>query len=104
MDSSSHVLTPVQTSHILANMTQICSCTQFYTVLTSDGRVYSWGFIHGQMHTIPTEIIVLPEAIIQITCAYSHLIMRTVHGKVYTFGDNMHGQLGKSQFDGLITR
>lgn len=94
LDNSYQFLTLVNTSHIAANISQVAACTNFYHILTTEGRVYSWGMIHGVVYDTPTELAIVPESITDIQCSFMHLVMRTSQGKVFAFGINSNGDLG----------
>lgn len=44
----------------------------------------------------------LPEKVSQISCGMGHIIIKTILKKVYTWGNNEHGQLGHGDFCRII--
>ena len=80
--------------------------------ITSKGRVFTWGYNpNGQLgdettteRYIPTEItsnfnLNAGEIVIEITAGYGHTAAITSEGRVFTWGNNIYGQLG----DGTTT-
>ncbi|KAG8181594.1 hypothetical protein JTE90_013556 [Oedothorax gibbosus] len=79
-------------------------CGQYHSLaLTSDGRVFSWGWgIHGQLGHGNAEDLMFPKVInclkkkkiISICAGQGHTVILSKNGDVYTFGCGMFGQLG----------
>lgn len=68
--------------------------------LTSDGRVYTWGWgIHGQLghgtcdNEYYPKLLQFEDACMQITAGHAHSLILTCDGKLYGFGSNAFGQL-----------
>ncbi|XP_060815883.1 uncharacterized protein LOC132907131 [Bombus pascuorum] len=73
--------------------------------LTEEGKVYSWGHnSHGELgncstnHMIPMPVTrnLNDEFIVDIACGSHHSLALTNEGKVYAWGENTSGQVGKS--------
>ncbi|XP_074130227.1 putative E3 ubiquitin-protein ligase HERC6 isoform X2 [Sminthopsis crassicaudata] len=81
------------------------SCGKEHSLaICKTGRIYSWGSgSRGQLGikefkdqcSIPKNIEALSsDKIIQVSCGHYHSIALTQGGKVFSWGDNDHGQLG----------
>ncbi|KAM8967986.1 probable E3 ubiquitin-protein ligase HERC6 isoform X1 [Sarcophilus harrisii] len=81
------------------------SCGKEHSLaICKTGRIYSWGSgSRGQLGikevkdqcSIPKNIAALSrDKIIQVSCGHYHSIALTQDGKVFSWGDNDHGQLG----------
>ena len=76
-------------------------------VLSSGGIAWSWGNnILGQCGSSSLGILLFPHKIdmpessshfIDVTCGFSHTLLLTNHGKMYTMGSNLFGQLGTDE-------
>ncbi|XP_013413671.1 uncharacterized protein LOC106176012 [Lingula anatina] len=83
------------------------SCGQYHSMaLAADGRVFTWGWgVHGNLGhgnvedcLIPTNIQALNDKqVTRISAGYSHSVVCTARGEVYTFGCGMFGQLGHAK-------
>jgi len=72
---------------------------------TGDGRVFSWGWnSHGQLglgHTqaaaVPTLVCALqpPTVAVVMACGYRHSVVLSADGRVYCFGNDEFGQIGR---------
>ena len=71
-------------------------------ILTTDGRVFSWGgitfclgreFVKGNEKDID-EVEYFEAPIIKLATGRTHVLALDVKGRVYSWGKNDHGQLG----------
>jgi uncharacterized repeat protein (TIGR02543 family) len=82
------------------------------SALTSEGRIYTWGYnFYGQLgngitaeQLIPVDITTFfnlnqDEIIIQISLGTSHSSALTSQGRIFTWGSNTYGQLGYGEID-----
>jgi alpha-tubulin suppressor-like RCC1 family protein len=81
------------------------ACGESHTcALTSDGDVYTWGsgqigqLGHGDFHrqSLPIKVANINEKIVQVACGKKHTVALTSDGKVYSWGSNESGQLGRT--------
>ncbi|OMJ68772.1 hypothetical protein SteCoe_33692 [Stentor coeruleus] len=81
------------------------ACTQLNTfVLTTSGKVYSWGELTYALGRNPQQekdlfrpmLIesLLESNIMSLACGTNHVLALTAEGTVYSWGDNSYGQLG----------
>jgi hypothetical protein len=87
-------------------VTQIATSDHHSLALTSDGKVYGWGWnIQGQLGDGSTTNISIPVAVdmtgvlagktaTHVATSYYHSLALTSDGKVYGWGENNYGQLG----------
>ena len=84
------------------NIVQV-SCGPYFTAfITLDGELYTFGNnTHKQLGNFHNQPIyphkvdrMSGQKIIQISCGGSHMVALTDKGEVYSWGDNMCGQLG----------
>lgn len=85
---------------------QIATGTSHSLALTTDGRLYTWGYNHnGQLgtgyarnRTAPVEIPLPPAAAnttwAQVTAGNNHTLALTADGRLFAWGGNAYGQLG----------
>lgn len=96
--------TPTPIPH-LPSMTvvQLAAGNQYSLILTSDGRVFSFGkgskgrLGHGnEMDRMPPKRIdgLKGVNIVQVSAGYSHSLAVSDKGNVYSFGESVHGSLG----------
>lgn len=80
--------------------------SQFKLVLFEDGSLYSWGISakgclglgEGRKQTNNRlERISIKEKVVQVKVGANHVLALTQEGKVYAWGDNSKGQVGKNQ-------
>jgi hypothetical protein len=79
-------------------------CGLFHTLLlTSSSEVYAWGYnFHGEIGNGCNAVQLTPvkvngfngERIFMISCGSSHSMVLTESGRVYSWGENIFGQLG----------
>nr|XP_040571931.1 LOW QUALITY PROTEIN: uncharacterized protein LOC121121113 [Lepeophtheirus salmonis] len=71
--------------------------------LDSEGGVWSWGFgVHGQLGHDDIEDVLIPQRVLslrkvkisQIAAGYTHSVCLSSKGEVFSFGNNLFGQLG----------
>ena len=71
-------------------------------ILTTDGRVFSWGgitfclgreFVKGNEKDID-EVEYFESPIVKLATGRTHVLALDVKGRVYSWGKNDHGQLG----------
>ena len=80
--------------------TDIKSGTRHVTVLTCDGRIYQWGSIDIKLddwqNLKPGFVSENLEnlKVVQIACGNSHTLALTEDHQVFSWGNNMAGQLG----------
>lgn len=79
----------------------MCCGKRFLLILTEDGKVWALGnneqnvFKHEVTHTIvPTALF---QGIRQIAAGWAHIVLLDNHSRIYTFGRNNLGQLGRLQ-------
>jgi alpha-tubulin suppressor-like RCC1 family protein len=85
------------------------NCGRYHIVLISDdGRIWTFGYnTYGQLghgdilcRDVPTEIprgengLHKDVKIVKVSCGDCHTILLSVDGRIWTFGDNVNGQLG----------
>ena len=81
------------------------ACGGFHTaLLTTEGEIYTWGLNdQGQCgHSLASTRLIAPTKLaskwthrpIQVDCGNSHSAFVTKNGLLYTFGNNIQGQLG----------
>eukprot|EP00736_Rhodelphis_marinus_P005787 Rmarinus@m.6743 len=96
---------PLPIGGLLGHRAKSVACGAGHTViLTDDQRVFTFGVgMHGQLGhgefanetSGPREITTLKKtAVIGVACGMAHTILLDVHGMVWGFGWNVHGQLG----------
>eukprot|EP01105_Mastigella_eilhardi_P022101 TRINITY_DN5411_c0_g1_i2.p1 TRINITY_DN5411_c0_g1~~TRINITY_DN5411_c0_g1_i2.p1 ORF type:complete len:1709 (-),score=401.63 TRINITY_DN5411_c0_g1_i2:62-4453(-) len=83
------------------------ACGSLHTLaLTADGQVLSWGYGltgclgHGTAKQYPRPKIIeyfTGKTIIMIACGYSHSVVLSEDGSVYTWGDGTLGRLGNGR-------
>ncbi|XP_026683718.1 uncharacterized protein LOC103515133 [Diaphorina citri] len=121
--------TLVDTSHVKAPILQICCGCHHSMLLSREGRVYTWGRnVDGQLgngsrkevHT-PTAISInivmtssevssdersplLSSSIKHITCGGDFSLAMDESGKVWAWGTNVQGQLGKLPVEDLTSK
>jgi len=107
-NTSSNVPVAVVTSGVLNGKTiiQIASGIFHSIALTSDGKVYTWGYnYYGQLgngnntdSNVPVSVVtsgvLSGKTIVYVTCGGYHSIAVASDGTVYTWGFNSDGQLG----------
>ena len=109
--------TPIDiTTNITLNLTEsikeITLGGAHSALLTSEGRLFMWGMnMNGQLgnnsmidQIVPVLInpwftLQTGEIIMDISLGYVHSSALTSDGRVFTWGDNMFGQLGNQTFD-----
>ncbi|QWB99420.1 DUF5011 domain-containing protein [Mycoplasmatota bacterium] len=87
----------------------------FSYLLTTHGRVFSWGYnMYGQLGSgdiinklVPTEItnnfpLSIDEKITDIKLGQSFVLALTSNGNLYTWGQNGDGQLGNNSYDDSV--
>ena len=97
-----HLIEPILVPDAPHNVIQISTGSYNSWALTENGQVYSWGNNNygelglGDMikRYIPTLVLKMPNDIIQISAGHSHSLALNIHNKVYSWGDNLNGQLG----------
>jgi len=105
-----HVPTEITNQFNLAigeTITTLSMSNHHSSTLTSEGRVFMWGYnSYGQLGDgttvskyIPTEItdqfnFAIGEIISSISLGSSHSLAITSEGRLFTWGDNYFGQLG----------
>lgn len=74
--------------------------------LTSDGRVYTWGWgIHGQLghgtcdNEFFPKLLEFNQPVKQIAGGHAHTLILTEDGQLFGFGSNVFGQLEGSQLE-----
>ncbi|KAM6441453.1 putative E3 ubiquitin-protein ligase HERC6 [Liasis olivaceus] len=80
------------------------SCGKEHSLaVCNQGRVFSWGAGgFGQLGTGKLEDVFIPKkinslsmySVIQVACGHYHSIALTKDGRVFSWGQNVHGQLG----------
>ncbi|TKR87164.1 hypothetical protein L596_011612 [Steinernema carpocapsae] len=85
------------------------SCGNYHTIiLAADRRVFTFGSnCHGQLGTGDTSRRETPHLVelgpdvqvIQVAAGANHCVLRTVDGRVITFGASRSGQLGREEGD-----
>jgi alpha-tubulin suppressor-like RCC1 family protein len=95
-------------------VTQIAAGEYYSLALTSDGKLYSWGYnYNGQLgngtsgtntgSSVPVAVDMTDaldgETVTQIAVGYSHSLALTKDGQVYSWGNNGSGQLGNGTTD-----
>ncbi|KAM3831580.1 putative E3 ubiquitin-protein ligase HERC6 isoform 1-T1 [Vipera latastei] len=93
---------PIQA--LKAQMITYISCGKEHSLaISNQGRVFSWGAGgFGQLGTGILEDSLIPKEIdslsmynvIQVACGHYHSIALTKDGRVFSWGQNIHGQLG----------
>ncbi len=103
-----YVPVAVYTSGVLTGKTiiQVAAGGYHSIALASDGTVYIWGYnIHGQLGdasntdsnvpvAVSTSGVLAGKKIIQVAAGGYHSIALASNGTVYTWGDNIDGELG----------
>lgn len=81
--------------------------------MTKNNRIYSWGDNkHGQLGFDPKKVknLKLPMEIIfnwdfgfiqKILCGWTHSVAFDNHGRIWSWGRNVYGQLGCENVDGV---
>ncbi|ETV76429.1 hypothetical protein, variant [Aphanomyces astaci] len=86
----------------------ICGGEEFYVALSKEGTVFTWGDgTFGRLgrtgqpasSTIPHQVIGFEHPIRVVACGARHVICTDGHGLVYSWGGNLHGQLGTGLTD-----
>lgn len=84
------------------------ACGGFHNALLTDsGKVYSWGLgRHGQLGNLARkhnmlsnprlveELATFKVVVAQVACGQYHTACVSTHGRLYSWGDGKHGQLG----------
>ena len=106
LGQSTSTTTPSQITTNIGSLTiSAIACGGYHTVfLTNDGKVYYCGLNnHGQLGqststTTPSQITtnIGSLTISAIACGFYHTVFLTNDGKVYSYGDNVYGQLGRT--------
>ena len=95
--------TPTLISFDSEKITSISCGNNHALALTQTGKVYAWGYNEcgqlGLKHTINVrkpKLIEMPnnDRVKQISCGNYHSLLLTTDGSIYSFGFNVHGQLG----------
>ncbi|KAL0482019.1 ultraviolet-B receptor UVR8 [Acrasis kona] len=107
-----YIPTPVYMSGHLNNIkiSQISCGNEHTLVLSSDNKLFSFGSNQfGQLGigakvkqepiAVPVTMsgVLLEKSISQISCGAYHSVVVTKDGRVYSYGDNLNGQLGHGQ-------
>jgi len=101
--STTQQLAPVPTSGLGGVTVIAVAAGRFHSLaLTSDGRVYGWGYNgNGQVgdgsttqRLTPVPLTSLTDAVVAIAAGDSHSLAVTRDGTVYAWGFNYYGQLG----------
>lgn len=104
---------PMGNAGIEGKTIQVAAGRYHYLVLTDKGNVYSLGNNRfgqlAQVHNANSDIInMVPHKItgfvgkpIQVAVGEFHSLVLTDKGKVYSFGDNQYGQLGRAENAGI---
>ena len=88
---------------------------------TLDNKIYAWGSnsrgqlglgtvshssilmgYHEKRYNLPQLCINWPEDVVDIKCGSTHTLILTDTYKVFSFGDNEDGQLGRSSYSSLV--
>uniref|UniRef100_A0A7M4FZI6 HECT and RLD domain containing E3 ubiquitin protein ligase family member 6 n=1 Tax=Crocodylus porosus TaxID=8502 RepID=A0A7M4FZI6_CROPO len=96
---------PEQVQALEAQIITRVSCGKEHSlVVSNEGKVFSWGAgSEGQLGTgefkeqsfIPKKIdVLLNHRVLQVTCGHYHSLALTQDGRVFSWGQNSHGQLG----------
>lgn len=94
-------------SATLTGVTQIAAGRNHALAITTDGRVWGWGYnTYGGVgnpavsYTMAPALVALPVPSFAVAIAAGdyHSIVRTADGKTYTWGRNESGQLGIGSF------
>ncbi|KAG7982838.1 hypothetical protein I3843_04G073100 [Carya illinoinensis] len=89
-----------------ANISQISGGWRHTMALTSDGKLYGWGWNKfGQVgvgdnvdHCSPVQVkFPLEQKVIQITCGWRHTLAVTERQNVFSWGRGTNGQLGHGE-------
>jgi alpha-tubulin suppressor-like RCC1 family protein len=93
-----------------AKITHICCGSNFATAIDTDGDLWSWGSnYYGQLGTdsprndkadVPHPIEGIGEPVNDISCGMFHCAIITKNFLVYSWGNNINGQLGIGQIGG----
>jgi len=93
--------TPIKVPGI-RQATQV-SCGGTHTaVITSKGKVFTWGtgrfgrlgHADETKRVLPAEVTLLGEQATIVSCGHSHTLVATTSGNLYAFGDGNKGKLG----------
>ena len=94
---------PVSSAHVAAEVERVpfaqvvAGSFGSSAAITPDGHVFTWGDL-GEGDTTPrsspTLLQGIPEAVASLGVGDAHMLLSTVSGKVWGWGDNSLGQLG----------
>lgn len=82
------------------NIVQISAGSTATCAVTDNGQLYLWGFGESfhprKMSNVidKPRLVKLHKRIKQVACGQSHILVLTVDGDVYSFGNGGMGQLG----------
>lgn len=102
--TTSNELLPREMASLEGKQVRLVACGYFHSAaVTDEGHVYTWGcggfgrLGHGerQKRVKPKAVAALyGRNMRSISCGYMHTAAVTADGQVYTWGGNVHGQLG----------
>eukprot|EP01022_Parablepharisma_sp_SALTPOND_P008281 TRINITY_DN135536_c0_g1_i1.p1 TRINITY_DN135536_c0_g1~~TRINITY_DN135536_c0_g1_i1.p1 ORF type:complete len:705 (+),score=84.00 TRINITY_DN135536_c0_g1_i1:85-2115(+) len=103
VECSTEKLDPLQISNIEG-------CGGTYLILTDDKKAYTFGpneygllgipeFPLGESSDKPAEVVSIQGLVREISAGRRHFLALTKDGKVYAWGNNSYGQVGKCPFD-----
>ncbi len=94
--------TPVQTTGITGTVTAIAAGADHSLALTSDGKVWAWGWnYYGQLGNgtttnskTPIQVSGITGTVVAIAAGYYHSLALTSDGKLWAWGYNYDGEFG----------
>lgn len=91
-------------NRLLSKVTKISCGENFSAALTSDGKLYTWGYgDEGQLgHGMRKDVrapkqVDFPEQIQKVSCGFAHVGFITATNSLQMFGRGREGQLGREE-------